>query len=183
MGASRGAGARLLGFLTDAQTRGSHEALAALNLEGLAGHPIDEVFLGLADYVCPDAGTVDEGIAREAFVETIVDLAALGVGDLDALTPEQMQTVFELYVTHAIEARLCNDIGTKAVTAPADAHAALMAQEQLRDFIRNGVSDALTAARAETPLLTQDIVQKFVDGVYERAFEVLRSMGEAEARR
>lgn len=180
MGASRNAGARLLGFLSDAQARGAREALRSLNLEGLAGRPIDEVFTGLADYICPNVGTVDEGIAREAFVETIIELTTLGVTDLDSLTPEQMQTVFELYATHAIEARLCNDIGTKIITAPADPQSALRVQEQLRDFIRNGVSDALTAARAETPALTQDRVQSFVDMVYERAFGILQALGEAE---
>jgi len=183
MGASRGAGARLLGFLSDAQARGVRVALRALNLEGLAGRPIDEVFIGLADYICPGAGTVDEGIAREAFVETIIDLATLGVTDLDALTPDQMQTVFELYATHAIEARLCNDIGAKAVTVPTDAQAALRVQEQLHDFIRHAVSDALTIARAETPTLTQDRVLAFVDKVYERAFGILKSLGDVEASR
>lgn len=78
MGASRGSGARLLGFLADVQARGATEALRSLDLEGLAGRPIDEVFMGLADYICPNAGTVDEGIAREAFIETIVDLSTLG---------------------------------------------------------------------------------------------------------
>jgi len=114
MGASRGSGARLLGsgarllgFLADVQARGATEALRSLDLEGLAGRPIDEVFMGLADYICPNAGTVDEGIAREAFIETIVDLSTLGVTDLNALSSDQMQTVFELYATHAIEARLC----------------------------------------------------------------------------
>lgn len=181
MGASRGAGARLLEFLADAQARGATEALRSLNLEGLAGRPIDEVFVGLADYICPSAGSVDEGIAREAFIETIIELSTLGLTDLDALTPDQMQTVFELYATHAIEARLCNDIGTKLVTAPTDAQAALRVQDQLRDFIRNGVSDALTSARAETPILTQDRVQSFVDTVYERAFGILQALGDAEA--
>jgi hypothetical protein len=181
MGASRGAGARLLGFLTDAQARGARVALRALNLEGLAGRPIDEVFVGLADYICPSAGTVDEGIAREAFVEMIIELTTLGVTDMDALTVDQMQTVFELYATHAIEARLCNDIGAKLITAPSDAQAALRVQGQLRDFIRNGVSDALTAARVETPTLTQDRVQSFVDSVYERAFDILQALGDAEA--
>lgn len=181
MGASRSAGTRLLSFLTDAQARGAREALRELNLEGLAGRPIDEVFVGLADYICPDGGTVDEGIAREAFVETIIELASLGVTDLDALTPDQMQTVFELYATHAIEARLCNDIGTKAITMPSNTPAAFRVQEQLRDFIRNGVSDALTAAREETPTLTQDRVQSFVDLVYERAFGILQALGDAEA--
>ena len=181
MGASRDVGARVLGFLADAQARGATEALRSLNLEGLAGRPIDEVFLGLADSICPSAGTVDAGIAREAFIETIIELTTLGVTDLDALTPDQMQTVFELYATHAIEARLCNDIGTKLVTAPADAQTALRVQDQLRDFIRNSVSDALTSARAETPTLTQDRVQSFVDTVYERAFGILRALGDAEA--
>jgi len=181
MGASRGAGARLLGFLTDAQARGAREALRSLNLEELAGRPIAEVFIGLADYICPSAGTVDEGIAREAFIETIIELTTLGVTDLDALTSDQMQTVFELYATHAIEARLCNDIGTKLITVPNDAQAALRVQGQLRDFIRNGVSDALTAARAETPTLTQDRVNSFVDSVYERAFGILQALGNAEA--
>ncbi len=181
MGASRGSGARLLGFLADVQVRGATEALRSLDLEGLAGRPIDEVFMGLADYICPNVGTVDEGIAREAFIETIVDLSTLGVTDLDALSPDQMQTVFELYATHAIEARLCNDIGTKLVTAPADPQVALRVQSQLRDFIRNGVSDALTAARAETPNLTQDRVHAFVDTVYERAFGILQALGDAEA--
>lgn len=181
MGASRGAGARLLGFLTDVQTSGATEALRTLNLEGLAGRPIDEVFIGLADYICPNAGTVDDGIAREAFIETIIELTTLGVADLDALTSDQMQTVFELYATHAIEARLCNDIGTKAITMPADAQTALRIQEQLRDFIRHSVSDALTAARTETPVLTQDRIQSFVDSVYERSFGILKVLGDAEA--
>ena len=181
MGASRGAGARLLGFLADAQTRGLREALRSLDLESLAGRPIAEIFVGLADYICPGAGTVDEGIAREAYIETIIELTTEGLTDLSTFTPDQMQTVFELYATHAIEARICNDIGTKAVTMPADAQAAHRVEAQLRDFIRGGVSDALTRARAESPNLTSERIQSFVDTVYESAFAILQSLGQAEA--
>jgi hypothetical protein len=181
MGASRGAGSRLLGFLSDAIARGSREALRALNLEHLAGRPIEQVFIGLADYVCPDGGSVDEGIAREAFIETIVDLAAAGVTDLDSLTADQMQTVFELYATNAIEARLCNDIGGKAVILPRDAREASSVQAQLHDFIRRGVADALTAARAASEALTPDRVLSFVGRIYQQAFEILQILGDAEA--
>lgn len=180
MGTSRSAGARLLSFLSDAQARGVREALKTLNLEHLAGLSIEQVFVGLAEHICPDVGTVDEGIACHAFVETIIDLATLGITDLDGMTIDQMQTVFELYATHAIEARLCNDIGTRAVTVPADARVALRVQQQLHDFIRRGVSDALTEARATTPNLPQDRIQSFVDDVYERAFAILQVLGEAE---
>ncbi len=180
MGASRGAGGRLLGILSDAAARGAREALRALNLENLAGHPIEQIFIGLADYVCPDGGTVDEGIAREAFIETIAELAAAGVTDLDGLTVDQVQTVFELYATNAIEGRLCNDIGAKLLTLPADAREASRVQAQLHDFIRRAVADALTAARSDANALTPDRALAFVGGVYEQAFGILQIMGEAQ---
>jgi len=181
MGSSRGGGARLLGFLSDAATRGAAAALRSLNLGALAGRPIEEIFLGLSDYVCPDGGSIDEGIAREAFIETITDLADAGITDLDGLTQDQMQTVFELYATNAIEARLCNDVGTKAVILPSDAREASRVQAQLHDFIQRGVADALTAARGAAAALTPERVFGFVGRIYEQAFGILQIMGDAEA--
>jgi hypothetical protein len=94
-----------------------------------------------------------------------------------------MHTVFELYATHAIEARLCNDVGMKVITLPADPAAAILVQRQLRDFIRRGVADALTAARAVNAGLAPDRISKFVAGVYESAFDILRAQGEEEVNR
>lgn len=181
MGSARRAGSRLLGFLSDAVARGATEALRTLNLDALAGRPIEEIFLGLVDYVCPDGGSIDEAIAREAFIETITDLAGAGITDLDGLTADQMQTVFELYATNAIEARLCNDIGAKTITMPSDIREATRVQAQLNDFIRRGVADALTAARATVVTLTPDRVLQFVGQIYEQAFEILQILGETEA--
>ena len=181
MGSSRKAGERLLSFMFDVRARGAQGALQALNLGSLVGRPIEEIFLGLADYVCPEGGQVDEGIARDAFVETIVDLANVGITDLDALTADQVQTVFELYATHAIEARICNDIGMKMVTLPADVRAVEAVQAQLRDFVRRAVGDAFSLASAALQALTPDVVIGFVDQVYQVAFEILRTLGEAEA--
>lgn len=181
MGSSRGSAARLVNFLSDAQTNGAREALKSLNLEALAGRPIEEVFLGLADYVCPEGGSIDEGIARDAFIETIADLSNAGISDIDALTTDQIQTVFELYATHAIEARLCNDIGLKTVRMPADVNAAIRVQAQLRDFIQRGVSDALSSAQRDSSHpLTMDRTLTFVTGVYQSAFEILQTLGDAE---
>lgn len=180
MGTSRVAGTRLVSFLNDAQTRGPREALRTLNLEALAGRPLPEILIGLADHVCPGAGSVDEGIAREAYVETVVELTTSGITDLDALSPDQMLTVFEMYATHAIEARICNDIGLKAITMPSDAQAALRVEAQLRDFVRNGVSDALANARVGGAVMASDRIQGFVDQVYEDAFRFLHARGEAE---
>jgi hypothetical protein len=181
MGASRVAGSGLVRFLSDAAANGPREALRALSLDNLAGRPIEEVFLGLADYVCPDGGTIDEGIARDAFIETIAELAENGITNIDGLTSDQMQTIFELYATHAIESRLCNDIGAKSITMPANTSAAVRVQTQLLDFVRRGVSDALTRARSAMQALTPERVLGFVTGIYEQAFAILQTLGDAEA--
>lgn len=137
--------------------------------------------VGLADYVCPDGGSVDEGIAREAFFETIVNLAELGITNFDSLSVDQMQTVLELYVAHAIEARMCNDVGTRIIAVPQSAREAVRVEAQIRDFIRRGVSDALTASRTALETLTRDRVTAFVDRLYVDAFAILQSLGEEAA--
>lgn len=181
MGASRTTSAGLLNFLSSASANGVREALRTLKLESLAGRPIQEIFLGLADYICPDGGTVDEGIAREAFIETIADVTEAGITDLDSLTLDQTQTIFELYATNAIEARLCNDIGANAITLPADVQDAIRVESQLHDFIYRSVSDALTSARDGLQALTPELVLGFVNRVYEQAWGILQTLGEAEA--
>lgn len=181
MGASRGAGTNLFRFLSDVQSRGADEALHALNLSGLAGRPIQEIFLELVDYICPDGGTLDEAIAREAFIETIVELADLGVTDLDALAPDQLMSVFELYVTNAIEGRLCNDIALKLIQVPTNVDAANNVQDQLHDFIQRGVADALANVSLENQDLTPNRVLEVVTSIYECSFTVLKAMGDQEA--
>ena len=181
MGSTRRTGRQLLGFLSNAITQGARQALRALNLESLAGRPIDEIFLGLVDYICPDGGTVDEGIARDAFIETIADLVESGIPDLDALTPDQMQTLFELHTAHAIQTRICNDIGAQAILLPEDVRTATSIQDQIFDFVRRGVVDALTRSGNAINELTADNIQQFVDQIYEDAFAILRSLGEREA--
>lgn len=180
MGASRRAGGSLAGFLNNAQANGVREALRAINLEGLAGRPIQEVFLGLVDFVCPDGGSLDDAIARDAFIETVADLSSAGIDAVDTLTPAQVQTVLELYATHAIEARICNDIGSKLMQMPADPAAALRVQDQLRDFIRRAVSDAITRTGTAPNSLTRDETTRFMTDIYQAAFEVLQTLGDRE---
>ncbi len=181
MGASRGAGASLFGFLSDVQSRGAEQALLAFNLPGLAGRPIQEIFLELADLICPDGGTLDEAIAREAFIETLVELADLGVTDLDALTADQLKNVFELYMTNAIEGRLCNDIALKLIQVPTNVDAANNIQDQVHDFIQRGVSDALANVSLANQDLTPNRVLEVVTSIYESAFTVLKAMADQEA--
>lgn len=181
LGSSRGTTARLATFLSDVNTRGAREALRTLNLEALAGRPVLEVFLGLADYICPEGGAVDEGISREAFIETVAEVAQLGVPDLDSLTPAQMQTVLEIYATNVIKARIYNDIGTKAIALPADIRAVERIEKTLHDVIARGVADAFSRAQINFGALTEQRSLAVIDSVYETSFSILIALGEAEA--
>ena len=181
MGSSRRATTNLLNFFSSVQTRGSAAALQALNLGQLAGKSVEEIFLGLADYICPKGGNVDEGIARSAFIETIAELAQHGITDIDTLTPNQMQTVLEIFATHAIEERLCNDIGTKICIASENIQAFEKVQAQLHDFIMRGVSDAFSQANISIKSMTQDKAQVLIDSIYESAFSILQNLADEEA--
>jgi len=180
MGSSRATGGRLLGFLNDVADRGLTEALKSLNLDGLAGQPAGEIFKALADYICPEGGNIDVAIARAAFYETIVDLESEGIASLDNLNGDQVQTIFEMFATRTIEDRIYNEIGTKAITLPADTAAIDNVQAQLHDFISNGVSDTLNGMKDRLQTLPQGKILEFVDDMYEKAFTVLEAMGEAE---
>jgi hypothetical protein len=183
MGTSRKSGKLLLGFLSSTISVGAQEALKELDLEKLTGLPIEGIFLGMIDYICPDGGAIDEGIARDAFIETIADLVENGITDLNTLNYEQMQTVFELYVTHTIVNRLYNDIGTKAIQIPSEPRIAIRIQLQIEDFIRRGVSDALIQKQDGFRELNMTSIHYLVNQVYEDAFMFLQNLGDLEESR
>lgn len=178
---SRAAASGLIGFLSDARTRGTTEALHRLNLPDLAGRPIQEVFIALTDVLCPEGGSIDEGIARDAFVETIAEAVTAGIVDLGNLTADQMLTVFEMFVTNSIEARLHNDIGTKAIQFPADNNAVQAVQDQVHDFIAGRVQDAVQTMRDQLTELQGPALDGIVNRVYVESFELMQVMAEAMA--
>ena len=90
-----------------------------------------------------------------------------------------MQVLLGLYLTKYLF--LPEHIGSKTVTLPSDTRDAARVQSQLGDFIRRGVADALTAARAAVVALTPDRVLGLVGHIYEQAFSILQIMGDAEA--
>lgn len=179
MGVSRQATSELARVLSAAAGGNSREALLSIGLEGFAGRPIEEIFLGIMEIVCPEGGAIDDAIARDAFVETIAELAENGITDFDTLTADQVQTILELNIAHAIEARICNDIGSNAVSIPANLADAANVQAQLFEFIERSVSDAF-ASNSTVTAMTQDQVSSTINGVYDQAFSILQSMAEAE---
>jgi hypothetical protein len=181
MGASRSAARGLLGMVRDVQRVGAAEALRQLNLDGLAGQPAADVFVSLLEFICPPGGAVDEGIARQAMLEAIGDLADSDVGSFDTLTREQLQDFFLDFIVRSIEGRVMADIGRRGITLPDDVTAVQNTQDQLHDFVEGATRGQLAGRLTSLENLSDRDLDTTVNQIYETAFELVAEAGEATA--
>lgn len=177
MGSSSVAAGRLLSFLSDARGGGLGQALQRLNLGQLIGKPIEDLFIGLADYICPSNGSVDAGIARDAYIDAIPDILASGIDSLETLTDGQVQVVFEIFVSNSIFDRLLNDIGAGTVQLPPTSKDVILIQEQVKDFIRGAVHDAVESRSTDFHEMNQQQAGMLTKEIYEQAFSILAALG------
>jgi hypothetical protein len=179
MGASRSAARGILGVLRDFQREGLDATLRRLNFGDLIGRPLEEVFAGLTDVVCMDGGSIDEGIALDAWLETVADLEELNLTDPAALTPEQMRDIFLTFIAHTIEGRLLQDIGANGLKVAADLAAIEAFENQLRDYIRRSVRDSFSTDISTPASLSDHQIEGIVDRTYQDAWDLLVTWGDA----
>lgn len=179
MGASRTAAGGVLRVFRDFQRDGVNATLRRLNLGDLVGRTLEDVFAGLTDVVCNDGGSIDEGIALDAWLETVADLPVPDVSDPTALTPNQMQDIFLAFIAHTIEGRLLHDIGANGLKVAADLSAVDAFEGQLRDYIRRSVRDSFTGDISAPAPLTDHHIQQLIDRTYQDAWELLVTWGDA----
>jgi hypothetical protein len=179
MGASRSAARGVLGVLRDFQRDGARATLLRLNLEDLAGRPLADVFVGLTEVVSQDGGSIDEGIARDAWLETIADLGALATADAETLTPDQIRDLFLSFIAHTIEGRLFQDIGAKGFKFAADLAAIETFERQFRSYVRRAVRDSFTGFLAAPAAMSDQHIRTIVDRTYDEAWALFVSWGDA----
>jgi len=180
MGASRATARGVLGLLRDFQRDGVNPTLARLNLGDLVGRPLEDVFIGLTDVICEDGGSIDEGIAREAWLETIAELDGLDVTDPTTLSPDQMGDIFLAFIAHSVVCRLLQDIGAKGFKFAADLAGIAAFDAQLRNYIRRSVRDSFSGDLAMPSALSDRQIHTIVDRTYHEAWELLVTQGDAE---
>jgi hypothetical protein len=180
MGSSRAAAGNLLAVFRGLQRDGVEQTLRRLNLDNLIGRPAEEVLAGLSDAICRDGGSIDEGIARDAWLETVADLDRLGIDDVNTLTPEQIREFFLAFVAHAVETRLFQDIGAKGLRMAQDLASIEAFEAQFRDYIRRSVRDSFASDLAPLANLSDQQISEIVDRTYREAWELLDVWGDLE---
>ena len=180
MRSSRAAAGGMLGVLRGFQRDGIEPTLRRLNLDDLVGRLVEDVFLGLTDVVCQDGGSIDEAIARDAWLETIAELEGFGIEDLESLTTGQVREMLLAFVAHAIETKLFQEIGTNGFNLAADLQAIEAFEQQFRSYIRRSVRDSFASDLSGLPNLTDQQIRTIVDRTYRDAWDLLELWGDIE---
>jgi hypothetical protein len=178
LGAARSSTARLVSVLGSISGQGIREASKEFGLGDLIGKNASDVFLEIMDFVCPDGGRTDEGIARSSYIETIESIPELNDTLIENMTENQFLIFTETYMTNVIQERLLNDIGNKTISLPDDVNTVEIIQEQLNDFIFGAVSDAMVQLNVEIKNIDSTQTRTIVDTIYEKAYSILASIEE-----
>jgi hypothetical protein len=97
---------------------------------------------------------------------------------IENLSADEFLAFTEIYMANVIEERLVNDIGNKVFTLPRDVAQVENIQEQMKDFIKGKVSDAVTRLNVDIKAIDSSQTQSIVDSVYKTAFDIMSTLEE-----
>ena len=180
MGAARSSTARLLNIAGAFASGGARAVEQYLSIENLSHKSAGYAFIAIADFICPDGGPQDEGIARSAYISAIEESPEIATTKFEDLTSEQIMIIVERTMANAIFNRITNDIGNKIILLPQNRTTSDNIIVQIKDFVKGSVSDAVTNLDVKMGNIRQGDSLRIVDQVYKEAFDIMISAGENE---
>ena len=178
LGSARSSTAKLIRIMGGFASGGVSATAKLLHLGDIMGKSAKDAFLGIMDFVCPDGGATDEGIARSAYIEALSAMSDWENKQIEALTPPEFLAFTEIYMADVIQHKILNDIGNKTFSLPKNISTVENIETQMKDFIRNTVKDAVSKLEVDIKNIVQTQAQGVVDSVYKTAFDIMSSFGE-----
>lgn len=173
MSRSVGTAAGVAGFANTYATQGPAAALAQFNLQDMAGRPAVDVMQALADVLCPEGGTIDDAVAREAMLEALFEFDRTEPGSFDTLTVEQLGVFLCNVIARSIGTKVLNDIGTNALHASASDADFREAEKILRDYVDGRIRDAFSGRMDLSTRMSPSQIATTSSDVFADAFEML----------
>lgn len=178
LGSARGSTARLVNIMGGFASGGISATARHFHLGDIIGKSAKDVFLHIMDFVCPDGGNTDEGIARSAYIEALSAMPDWENKQIETLSPPEFLAFTEIYMADVIQQKIINDIGNKLFSLPNDIAGIENIEAQMKDFIRNTVADAVSNLNVDIQNIDQQQAQNVVDLVYKTAFDIMASYEE-----
>lgn len=178
LGAAKNSTIKLVSIFNDFVNKGIFDTSQKYGLGELIGKSAKEVFLHIMDFVCPDGGSTDEGIARSSYIETLMTLPDMENRSIENLTDFEFLTFIKNYMANVVQERLINDIGNKAISLPDDIYEVEFIQSQINDYISGAISDSISILNMDIKNIDSTQTQNIVESVYEKAYNILASLEE-----
>lgn len=175
---SRAVAVRIAGLARSIQNQGSEQALRHFHLEDMVGMPAEDVFGDLIDMICPDGGTLDEAVARQAMAHATGDLAEAQVGSFENLSTNDFRDFSMSYVARSIEIKIYNETATNAVGASFDVEGVASFEKSLYDFVDGCVKDEFDAQKIDFARIEQKETNRFVENLYANILDTIEERGE-----
>jgi hypothetical protein len=169
MDSERRATASLGRILSDAGTAGIQETVRRLGFAQLAALPVPDIYAALVDVICEPGGELDESFAREAYIKALTEVSATP-GDLERPSHETTASFLASFITNAIQNRLLNAVENKVIAIPLDVASVQNVEQQINDYIRGKVNDAMTEAGPDFPI---ELIVSTIDDIYDRSLVLL----------
>lgn len=176
MASSQATARELGGVVGDFAARGVEPTLRSLGLDELVGRPLEEVLVTVLERVCPPGATVDEAIAREAYLQAIIECTPSDPAEQPEFNEEMALRILESFATNSICLRVINDVGTKGLEVSASVITALNVEDQLREFVQGAVHDAIAHVREDGGSIDRVEAVRIADELYPVAWEVLLAL-------
>lgn len=176
LGAARTSAVRMFSVFNSIIKRGVDETQRSFKLGDIIGKKASEALLMIGEFVCPDGGSTDEGIARDSYIEAIIAMPELQEKNIEALSPPEFLAFTQHYMAKVIEDRLINDIGTKSFSLPDSVTQIDEIQQQLSGFISGAVSDAVAKLNVDISQIDSSQVKSIVDSIYKRSYDLLAGL-------
>jgi hypothetical protein len=178
MSSERNATAALGRILSQASGTGIQETVRQLGLAQLAALPVTDIYAALVDEVCAPGGELDESFAREAYIKALAEISATQA-DLELPSRETSVAFLAAFISNAIQNRILNAVGNKIVSVPADVASIQNVEQQINDYVKGSVDDAIAEAGKDFPL---ERIVEIIDEIYERSLDLLDDTQDPAAR-
>ena len=169
MASERNATAALGRILSQASGVGIQETVRRLGLTQLVALPVTDIYAALVDVICAPGGELDESFAREAYIKALAEISGTQA-DLERPSLETSVAFLAAFISNAIQNRILNAVGNKIVSVPADVTSIQNVEQQINDYVKGSVDDAIAEAGEDFPL---ERIVKTIDDIYERALDLL----------
>jgi hypothetical protein len=144
----------------------------------LSVNPQRTLFSALWILYAQTAAGLTRELRESAYIEALSEMPGWESKQIETLTPPEFLAFTEIYMADVIEGRIVNDIGNKLFSLPKDIAIIEDIQEQMKNFIKGAVSDAVSQLKVDIKNIDSSQTQSIVDSVYKTVFDIMSALGE-----